>query len=322
MSSAVRAAREEADPSLPAGGIAGGAKGRPGTTMARTPTNRIAPVRHRASNTPIRRSDDDTHRQIAIDVIARFGGRFSTQVGIDLDPDNHDDLEIERWFLAATLFGNRIGSNIALRTYRVLDGLGLSTIGDLASCERDDLVDFLDRGKYVHYDYRMASRLLALTEHAPRVLPDGVSALVNRIDHPERLRVTLEALPGWGPVTTRAFLRELRGICPGADLPVDPLAASSACHLGLSDDDTAFDVARLLQDADLAGVDVRDLEVALVRVALAHHRSFDTCEMRSPGHCELLGDDDRHLHGFPIAPRNGERNRRVVSISSRTRTGR
>lgn len=319
MTSAAHVRREEADPSRPAGGIAGGAKGRPGTTMARSATTRIAPVRHRAGITPIGRSDDDTRGHTIIDVVERFGGRFSTQVGIDLD---HDDREIERWFLAATLFGNRIGSNIALRTYRVLDRLGLSTIGDLAACDRDDLVDFLDRGKYVHYDYRMASRLLALAEHAPRVLPDGASALVNRIDDPERLRVAFEDLPGWGPVTTRAFLRELRGTRPGADLPVDPLAASSAHHLGLTDNGTAYDVGRLLRDADVAGVDVRDLEVALVRVALAHHRSFDICETRSPGHCELLGGDDQQLHGFPIASRNGERNRRVVRISSRTRTDR
>ncbi len=32
--------------------------------------------------------------------------------------------------------------------------------------------------------------------------------------YPE-LRAALDALPGWGPVTIRLFLRELRGVWPG-----------------------------------------------------------------------------------------------------------
>lgn len=262
---------------------------------------------------------DDAHRALVLDVLGRFGGRFSAQVGIDVDRDDH---EIERWFLATTVFGNRIGSNIAVRTYRDLDRVGLSTIGDLASCDRDDVVEFLERGKYVHYDYRMASRLLALAEHAPRVLPGGIGDLVDRIEEPDRLRAALESLPGWGPVTTRAFLRELRGRRPGADLPVDPLAASASRHLGLSDLVTPFDVDGLRHHAASAHVDERDLEAALVRVALAHHRSFDACEKRSPTRCELLSIDDQHTRGFPIAPRNGASMRPVVRIDSRRSSGR
>lgn len=318
MSPATRRRHEEADPPHPAGGIAGSAKGRPCTTMTDSATGHIPFEGDSASNTPngVVDSDEDA-RALVLAVLGHFGGRFSAQVGIDVDRDDH---EIERWFLAATLFGNRIGSNIAVRTYRVLDRLGLSTINDLASCDRDALVEFLDRGKYVHYDYRMASRLLALAEHAPRLMPDGIGPLVDRYDEPDRLRVALEDLPGWGPVTTRAFLRELRGLRPGADLPVDPLAASAARHLGLVDRDTPFDVDSLRRNARLADVDVRDLEAGLVRVALAHHRSFDTCETRSPHRCELLATDDHHLEGFPLAPRNGTRATRVIRIDSDVRS--
>ena len=242
-------------------------------------------------------------------VIDRFGGRFSSQVGIDVDDG---DGEIERWFLASTLFGNRVDSGIALRTYRVLDAMGLSTIGDVTGCGRDRLVGLLDRGGYVRHDYRMSSRLLALAEHADDLLPDGVCAIGTACDDPERLRARLESLPGWGPTTTRAFLRELRGTWPGADLPVDPLAASAARHLGLVGTDDGFDLVTLTTLARQAGVDVRDLEAALVRVALAHHRSFDTCETRSPGACRLL--TERDAERLP-EPRSG--GRRVVRIDSR-----
>lgn len=311
MTAAAFHRREEADPPHPAGGIAGGAKGRPCTTMPESLPTHIAPEGESGQITPIGGMSDEDSGVLIGEVIDRFGGRFSAQVGIDVDRNDH---EIERWFLAATLFGNRIGSNIAVRTYRVLDGFGLSAITDVASCDRDDLIELLDRGRYVHYDYRMASRLLALAEHAPRLLPDGVGGLLTCTPEPERLRVALENLPGWGPVTTRVFLRELRGIRPGADLPVDPLAACSARHLGLGR--LPFDARELHRCAGLATVDVRDLEAALVRVALAHHRSFDTCETRSPGRCEFLASDDHHLEGFPLAPRNGTRAARVLRIDS------
>lgn len=258
--------------------------------------------------------DDGIGRQVRT-IIDRFGGRFSSQVDIDVDDG---DEEIERWFLASTLFGNRIDSTIAVRTYQVLDGLGLSSIDDVAACDRDELVEFLDRGGYVRYDYRMAARLLALAENAERVLPDGVTALGSRCTDPERLRVVLESLPGWGPVTTRTFLRELRGSWPGADLSVDPLAARAARHMGIGHDGDAFDVEELRHCASAASVDVRDLEAALVRVAHAHHRSFDMCESRSPVRCEMLEPGTSRRRP---SPRNdSDHHRRVVQIDSRHRS--
>ena len=256
--------------------------------------------------------DDGIGRRVRT-IIDRFGGRFSSQVGIDVD--DGDD-EIERWFLASTLFGNRIDSKIAIRTYQVLDGLGLSSIEDVASCDRDDLVELLDRGGFVRYDYRMAARLLALAENAARVLPDGAAALGSHYPDPEHLRVVLESLPGWGPVTTRAFLRELRGPWPGAELPVDPLAARAARHMRIGDGD-GFDVGEIRRCATTAAVDVRDLEAALVRVALAHHRSFDMCESRSPDRCELL--EPGASGPKPSGRSDGDGRHRVVQIDSRLR---
>ena len=47
------------------------------------------------------------------------------------------------------------------------------------------------------------------------------------------LRAALDVLPGWGPVAIQLFLRELRGVWPGAQPPLDPRAEYAACHLGL-----------------------------------------------------------------------------------------
>jgi hypothetical protein len=64
----------------------------------------------------------------------------------------------------------------------------------------------------------------------------------------------------------RLFLRELRGVWPGADPPLDERAAQAALALGLP----VRDVATLRRLAARAELDVRDLEAALVRARISH----------------------------------------------------
>ena len=61
---------------------------------------------------------------------------------------------------------------------------------------------------------------------------DGQVGLIGRrfAAYPE-LRAALDALPGWGPVTVRLFLRELRGVWPGAGPPLDERAATGEAHV-------------------------------------------------------------------------------------------
>lgn len=49
-------------------------------------------------------------------LLSALGGKFSGELGIDLSKgDSH---EIFKWFLASKLFGARIGTNIAIKTYK------------------------------------------------------------------------------------------------------------------------------------------------------------------------------------------------------------
>lgn len=48
---------------------------------------------------------------------------------------------------------------------------------------------------------------------------DVISEIGRRLTNQAALAAALEALPGWGPVTTGLFLRELRGVWPGARPP-------------------------------------------------------------------------------------------------------
>jgi hypothetical protein len=123
-----------------------------------------------------------TVRSARADMIRRLvagGGRFSTTLGIDVEAG---DAEIDRWFLAATLFGARIPTTIAERTFHVL------------------------------------------------------------------------AAPA-----------------------LEPRAQSCAGHLGLVDEYTSDPLGRMRSLAAAGGVDVRDLEGALVRTALAHRGGLGPC---------------------------------------------
>lgn len=200
-------------------------------------------------------------------LVESLGGRFSRELGIDVDRGGE---EVERWALAATLFGNRISTRIALRTYGVLERAGVRTIAEAGRRNWEELVALLDEGGYVRYDYRTASRLLALAGALGERCGGRVAALGERLTEPGELEAALAALPGWGPVTVRSFLRELRGVWPGADPALDERTMEAARHLEL-----AVELASLRGVARAAALDLRDLEAALVRLALSH--DLDRC---------------------------------------------
>jgi hypothetical protein len=140
----------------------------------------------------------------------------------------------------------------------------------------EGLMTCLDEGGYTRYDFRTADRLQALSE----VIGErygGQAAVIGQTftTYPE-LRQALDALPGWGPVTIELFLRELRGVWPGAQPPLDQRAAAGASHLGLLGP-AQPDFPRLAQLASQCHLDPRDLESGLVRLTLAHHRGMASC---------------------------------------------
>ncbi len=223
--------------------------------------------------------------RLARTVVCVLGGRFSAELGIDVDAG---DAEVERWFLAATLFGTRISASVAEHAFTVLNAAGLTRIGQARHVPSEELIELLDAGGYARYDFRTTSRLQALSEIIDERY-DGQAAEIGRRHRAyTALRTALIALPGWGPVTVELFLRELRGVWHGAQPPLDPRAAFGARHLGLLSTEQAGaalpEIARL---AATAGLDIRDLESGLVRLALAHRRTRSAC----PGgdQCGVLG---------------------------------
>lgn len=222
--------------------------------------------------------------QIARIVVAALGGRYSTRLGIDVDAG---EAEVERWFLAATLFGTRISSAVAGRTFGVLEMAGLQRVVQARHIPWDDLVALLDEGGYARYDFRTATRLQQLAEVIGERYGGQVSVIGLSFPRYPQLREALDVLPGWGPVTIQLFLRELRGVWPGAEPPLDQRAGAAARHLGLAARRSSqADLPALARLAAQSGLDLRDLESGLVRLALTRRHQMDSC----PGgpSCTLL----------------------------------
>lgn len=198
----------------------------------------------------------------ARNIVARLGGRFSVELGIDVDGGPG---EIERWALAATLVGDPSPLSVSGHAYRVLERAGIDTFADVLACDRKRLGRVLDEGGYVGDDETTASRLLALAEALPNLYPEGLATVGQEIEQPLDLERELEALPGWDREIVQAFLRELRGIWPGAAVPLDPRAALAARHAALP-----CDLGGLSAVAEGAHLDFRDLEAGLTRLALSH----------------------------------------------------
>jgi hypothetical protein len=195
-------------------------------------------------------------------LVGALGGRFSLELGIDVDGDQR---EIERWALASTLLGTSVPVRPLRRSWHALRRAGVETIAAAGEREREDLVALLGAGRRRRYAERTAERLHFLATALVQRHGLGLISLGETLEEPHELECTLVALPGWGPATVRTFLRELRGVWPGARPPLGTRAANAAEHAHLPSS-----LPGLGALAIAAHLDLRDLEAGLYRLAASH----------------------------------------------------
>lgn len=211
-------------------------------------------------------------------LVEECGGRYSTELGIDLARRNPD--EIYKWFLAALLFGARISGTIAVRTYREFEQAAILSPHRVLDAGWDKLVEILDRGGYARYDFKTATKLLdvnrALLQQYNGDLNLLHAAATDCLDLQQRLK---NLGKGIGDITVNIFLRELRGIWSKADPPPSERAITAAKDLGFvpSDMHDAPRILELLQDAwradRMAPEAFADFEAALVRYRTKRRRN-------------------------------------------------
>ncbi|HKJ47147.1 MAG TPA: hypothetical protein VJ991_15040 [Balneolales bacterium] len=147
---------------------------------------------------------------------------YSEELGIDLS--EHQYQELFKWFLASTLFGNRISEDIAKRTYQSLEHYNLLTPKRIVKAGWDYLVNPVMReGGYVRYDGKTSTQLLKNSKYIIDEYQGSLNNLHKKAADNKDLEKLIDDFYGVGPVTTNIFLRELRPYwlkCDPDPLPV------------------------------------------------------------------------------------------------------
>jgi len=172
---------------------------------------------------------------------------YSEELGLDLTSEQ----QRFRWFLASILFVGGTSPEIAKKTYRQFEKENIVTPESIIEAGWDRLVEVLDAGGYVVYDFATASKLLEIASR----LKEKYGSLENlyvQAKNERDLEKKLQEFKGVGPTTVNTFLRELRSTWEKAKPSFSPVAKEVASRLGLDEND----------------LDRPRLEAALVRIGL------------------------------------------------------
>jgi len=134
---------------------------------------------------------------------------YSSELGIDLKSGR--EREIFKWFLVCLLFGKPIQQEVAKRTYFEFQKEGLVTPDKILKAGWNKLVEVLDRGHYVRYDFSTATKLLQICQEL-KVRCQTLTNLLDQSKNQKDLEKKLLGFKGIGPVTVRIFLRDLKKI--------------------------------------------------------------------------------------------------------------
>jgi endonuclease III len=187
---------------------------------------------------------------------------YSEELGLDLSrPEDRF-----KWFLASLLFAKRISAEIAKKTYHRFEEEGLTTVENILVAGWDRLVQVLDSGGYVRYDFSTASNLLSIMTELKEKY-GSLDELHRQSKGPRDLERRLQEFKGVGPVGVNIFLRELRGIWEKARPKPSKIAIKVAQRIGLED--------------------VESYEAALVRLSLEYckKRKCEKCPIQN--HCKM-----------------------------------
>ena len=165
-------------------------------------------------------------------MMQKLDGRFSTPLGIRLTA--RDPGEIFKWFIVSILFGARISEVIVLHTYQAFEKAGLLSPFAIQKAGWDRLVEVLDRGGYVRYDFKTATKLLEASKSVLDRYGGDLNLVHAQAASPRDLEELLKDISkGIGEVTVNIFLRELRGIWQKAEPLPSELVLMASRNIGI-----------------------------------------------------------------------------------------
>ncbi|KAK9320381.1 hypothetical protein V1517DRAFT_309878 [Lipomyces orientalis] len=133
----------------------------------------------------------------------------ATDLGIDLE--SGQETEYFKWFLACLLFGKPVQQEVAKRTYLELVQDGITSPEAIINAGWDKLVQVLDRGHYVRYDFSTATKLLEVSG-ALKEEYRTFGTLLNQSKTTDDLSARLQEFKGVGPKTVEIFLRDMKPV--------------------------------------------------------------------------------------------------------------
>ncbi len=231
-----------------------------------------------------------SERQLIKDLLEKMGGPFWVSLGINLD--KRDSQEVFKWFLASILYAARISETTANNTYREFERSGVLSPDRILETGWDGLVQILDAGGYVRYDFKTATKLLEVVAALKERFDGDLNVLHARAQSPHDLEQKLMELGrGIGPTTANIFLRELRDVWDKADpLPQD-LAVMAARNLRLVQTDERREILSELRSVwegqALPAWDFADFESSLVRLGK------DYCRREKCATCPVAEECER-----------------------------
>lgn len=158
---------------------------------------------------------------------------YSDELGLDLSkPEDRF-----KWFLASMLYAKRISSEIAKKTFQKLVENSLTSPDKLLDAGWDKIVETLDSGGYVRYDFSTATNLLEAVKLLKKRYSGSLEELHKQAKDSEDLKERLLEFKGIGEVAVNIFLRELRDIWAKAKPEFSPKALNVAKKLGIDERD-------------------------------------------------------------------------------------
>jgi endonuclease III len=134
---------------------------------------------------------------------------YAKELGIDLS--SKQEAEYFKWLLACLLFGKPIQQEVAKRTYFEFVNGGLTNPDAIIQAGWDKLVEVLDKGHYVRFDYSTATKLLDVCK-ALKEKYGTITNLLKQVQSIDELSSRLQEFKGIGPKTAEIFLRDIRPV--------------------------------------------------------------------------------------------------------------
>lgn len=230
-------------------------------------------------------SDGVAQQHLWRKLVKELGGTYASALGINLASMESD--EVFKWFLASVLFGTRISEDIAMKTYKEFEKVGVLSPETILETGWHGLVDILDSGRYVRYDFKTATKLLEVSGALKEKYEGDLNRLHFFAKDEGDLEEKLHCLgKGIGPVTVNIFLRELRDLWEKAESPLSQLTLLAARNLRLTGATDAASVLEELKTEWEASEEgegrFSDFEAALVRLGknYCHKKRCSICLMK------------------------------------------